>query len=63
VNPIDVAADVCRDPNDLPILGTAVAGNADYVVTGDQDLLMLKSYLGITIISPREFYDLISDQG
>jgi putative PIN family toxin of toxin-antitoxin system len=63
VNPSDIAPDACRDSDDLPILGTAVAGHADYLVTGDQDLLALKSYLGIAIVSPREFYDLIREQG
>lgn len=59
VQPIDVAADACRDASDLPILGTAVAGNADYLITGDRDLLSLKLFQSIPVISPREFYDLI----
>jgi len=59
VEPSAVAPDSCRDVNDLPVLGTAVAGNADYLVTGDGDLLLLKSFHGIAIVSPREFYDLI----
>ena len=61
VEPSAVAADACRDAGDLPVLGTAVAGHADYLVTGDHDLLLLKSFQGIPIVSPREFYDRIRD--
>jgi predicted nucleic acid-binding protein len=39
------------------VLGTAVAGQADYLVTGDKQLLELGNYQGIPILSPREFYD------
>jgi predicted nucleic acid-binding protein len=56
-----VAADACRDPDDLPVLGTSVAGQADYLVTGDQDLLTLRSFHGVAIVSPREFYEVIRD--
>jgi uncharacterized protein len=62
VNPSEVAADACRDPDDLPVLGTVVAGHAHYLVTGDQDLLTLNSFLGIAIVSPRKFYELVRDE-
>lgn len=48
---------VCRDKDDLPIIGTATKGDADFIVTGDADLLELKSYHGIDIITPREFWN------
>jgi uncharacterized protein len=32
----------CRDPHDLPFLRLAVAGHADYLVTGDDDLLSIE---------------------
>ena len=35
VTPDPVDPDACRDPDDLPVLGTARAGGADYLVTGD----------------------------
>lgn len=53
-DPIDSA--VCRDKNDLPVIGTATKGNASCIVTGDKDLLSLKNYSGIDIISPQEFW-------
>lgn len=56
VRPADVPADVCRDINDLPVLGTLVAAAADRLVTGDDDLLTLGAFDGRPIISPREFW-------
>ena len=47
---------VCRDPKDDPILGTAIQGGCQYIITGDKDLLDLKKYRGINIISPRDFW-------
>ena len=57
VSPAEVPYDACRDADDRQILGTAVAGLADSLITGDQDLLSLGDYQGIPILSPREFYD------
>lgn len=58
---IDTIAPVCRDPDDDPILACAQEAVADYIVTGDEDLLVLKSYEGTGIISPREFERFFSD--
>jgi len=47
---------VSSDPDDDKFLATAVAGRADYLVTGDVgDLLSLREYKGVKIVSPREF--------
>ena len=46
-----------RDPNDNMILATAIAANADVIVTGDRDLLVLQEYEGITIVTAREFLE------
>ncbi len=43
---------VTRDPDDDYILSTAVKGNANYIVTLDEDLLVLQEYRGIKIINP-----------
>lgn len=45
----------CRDPKDNKFLELAVAGNADCIVTGDNDLLVLNPFRGIKIISPSDF--------
>lgn len=57
VEPDPIKSSICKDKNDLPIIGTATKGTASCVVTGDADLLALKNYLGIDIITPREFWD------
>lgn len=44
-----------RDPDDDHILACAVEGHADYVVSGDEDLLSLERYEGIPIVSPAAF--------
>ena len=57
--PAPLESDVCRDPDDIKILGLAVASNADYIVTGDKDLLVLKRFQGISILTPRSFSDIL----
>jgi len=46
-----------RDPDDLLVLAAALNGNAELLVTGDQDLLVLPPVRGIRIVSPRECWD------
>jgi uncharacterized protein len=45
----------CRDKFDLPFLQLAVAGKADYLVTGDQDLLVLAGQFACPIITADQF--------
>lgn len=47
--------DVCRDPDDNLLLSIALDGKADYIVSGDKDLLDLISFQDIPIIKPDEF--------
>jgi putative PIN family toxin of toxin-antitoxin system len=54
------AVTVCRDPDDNKLLETAVAGHADWLVTGDQDLLVLNPFQRIRILTPSAFLDLVS---
>jgi len=44
-------------PEDLPIIGTALAGKAQFLITGDKELLKLKMYRTVEIISPRKFWE------
>ena len=46
---------VATHPEDDLILATAISGNADYLVTGDRQLLALGSYGGVRIVTPRDF--------
>lgn len=49
-----------RDPDDLMFLVAAIEGRASYIVTGDEDLLTLQEYEGISIVTPRAFLDLLT---
>lgn len=60
VKPTNIEA-VSRDPGDDYILATAVSGNADCIVSLDNDLLILKSYKSILIVSPDKFSRLLKD--
>ena len=45
----------CRDPKDNKFLDVAVEGQADALVSGDEDLLVLHPFQGIPIIQPAQF--------
>lgn len=49
---------VCRDPSDRPFLELALAGRADALVTGDDDLLALAPAFPVPILSPMAARDL-----
>lgn len=46
---------VCRDPKDDIFLSVALAGEADVLVTGDEDLLTLHPFRSISIVRPPTF--------
>jgi len=46
---------ITRDPSDNMFLACAVEGRADYIVSGDRDLLTLESYQDIPIVTAAEF--------
>jgi hypothetical protein len=46
---------VCRDVKDNKFLELAVSGNADIIITGDQDLLVLNPFQDIKITTPENF--------
>jgi len=47
------------DPDDDRVLEAAIAGRADYIVSGDKHLLTLGAYEGIRILTVRQFLDLL----
>jgi len=49
---------LCRDPKDNFLLNLAIDGKADFLVTGDKDLLVLDKIGDTRIITMREFLDL-----
>jgi putative PIN family toxin of toxin-antitoxin system len=47
-----------RDPSDAWVLASAITGRADVLVSGDDDLLELRARLPVSIMSPRQFWDM-----
>jgi len=39
------------------VLGSTVSGGAEYIITGDKDLLSIGTYKGIRIVTPRIFWE------
>ena len=52
----EIDESVCRDRDDLKVIGTAIGGRAEFLITGDKDLLVLKKYENVRILSPRAFW-------
>ena len=52
-----------RDPDDAWVLASAVAGQADLLVTGDADLLVLADQSPVAIVSPREGWLRLRERG
>lgn len=55
VNPIAFTKPVCRDKHDDKFLAAAIGGSAQYIVTGDADLLILDAYQNLKIKKPNVF--------
>jgi putative PIN family toxin of toxin-antitoxin system len=55
--PIEITESIqdCRDPKDNKFLELALSGNADFIITGDADLLSLHPWRGIAILSPADY--------
>ena len=56
VQPTDLPRDLCRDPTDVPVLGTAVAGGCALLISVDRDLLDMQTIQDISIIRPGEYW-------
>ncbi len=63
VRPKALPKQVCRDRDDDKVLATAAAGRADVILTGNDDLLVLREYRGIRILSPRQFVEMMDGGG
>ena|SRR5690554_1227838 len=51
ITPPPLPEPICRDPDDDAVLACAVAAQADAIVTGDDDLLSIRLYQGISILT------------
>jgi putative PIN family toxin of toxin-antitoxin system len=52
---------ICRNPEDDKILALAKQEEADYLVTGDQDLLIIEQYDQTRIVTPKSFEGMFED--
>ena len=50
---------VTRDPKDDPLVACTAEGAADYLVSGDADLLDLGKHRNIRVVTPREFAEIL----
>ena len=53
----------CRDPKDDKFLDAAVAGRADYLVSGDEDLLVLHPFRDVPVLTPVAFLGAVEAPG
>ncbi len=59
IKPEPLPKQFCRDADDDEVLAVAIAAEAEMILTGDKDLLVLKQFQGIRILSPRQFVELL----
>jgi putative PIN family toxin of toxin-antitoxin system len=52
IEPPALPQPVCRDPDDDHLLALALAAQAEAIVSGDHDLLVLQQFQGISILDP-----------
>jgi putative PIN family toxin of toxin-antitoxin system len=57
------AVRACRDPDDDKFLETAINGEADCIVSGDADMLVLDPFEGVRILTPRQFLETVRSAG
>ena len=62
IEPMPLSKSICRDEDDDWVLAAALAGRSEIIVSGDKDLLVLKQFLGIKILSPRQFIEWMDSQ-
>jgi putative PIN family toxin of toxin-antitoxin system len=55
LDPADKCPEICRDTKDQPLLDLAQSGKADFLVTGDEDLLALAGQTTFLIETPEEY--------
>jgi putative PIN family toxin of toxin-antitoxin system len=59
VDPLEVDDPLSVDKKDRKVLGTAVAANAAFLVTGDRVLLAIKRFRGLKIATPRGLWEFL----
>ena len=59
LSPKDNPEKISRDEDDNKILQCGVDGNVDFIITGDNDLLVLKEHGNIKILNPRAYLEMV----
>jgi uncharacterized protein len=62
VEPADVPPNAIRDAKDRAVLACAAGGKADFIISGDKDLLTLGAYGGISILDSAHFLERLSTE-
>ena len=55
----NIPEEISRDKDDNKILQCGIDGNVDFIITGDNDLLVLKEYKRIKILKPKDYLEII----
>jgi len=55
----DLDGSVCRDKSDVHVLRLAQHSLAEYIITGDKDLLDVANHKNTKIVTPREFWTIL----
>ena len=59
---VKLEENICRDVDDVKILGLSERTRPDFIITGDMDLLELKEFNSVPIITPREFWEVSKEK-
>lgn len=60
VHPVDFpSSGRIKDKDDVQVVGTAISGNCEILITGDKELMALKNIEGIRIVSPSDAWRLV----
>jgi putative PIN family toxin of toxin-antitoxin system len=59
--PQNKTEEIIRDKDDNKILECGIEGNVDFIITGDDDLLVLKRCKNIRIVKPKEYLDILEN--
>jgi putative PIN family toxin of toxin-antitoxin system len=57
VDPPGLSEQVSRDLDDDKFLACALAGECQFIISGDRDLLEVSGYQGVKVVAPREFLE------
>jgi putative PIN family toxin of toxin-antitoxin system len=59
LSPKDIPEKISRDEDDNKILQCGFDGNVDFIITGDNDLLILKEHGSIKIVNPKAYLEMV----